>query len=117
MKKIDKVKEVYKKGLVSLEVIKLKNTPNSVEDAEAIYNDIVKFKTYLIEDLNEPYVIRLAYTEDKSKLKSIDPTHLEDIDAYELGESMQEILKENGFPIIKSAFPEAPQTEEEDDNA
>jgi len=109
MPDIEKVKNVYKKGLVSLEVIKLKEMPADVEEAEKLYEEIVKYKTYLIDDLTEPYLIRLAYTENKSKLKSIDPNHLDDIDAFELGESMQEILKENGFPIIKSAFPEAPE--------
>ena len=104
----DKVKDIYKKGLVSLEVLKLKDMPETVEEAEEIYNEIVKYKTYLIDDLNEPYVIRLAYTENKSKLKSIDPNRLDDMDAYELGESIQEILKENGFPVIKSEFPEMP---------
>jgi len=110
----EKVKDVYKKGLVSLEVIKLKEMPKNVEEAECLYDEIVKYKTYLVNDLSDPYLIRLAYTENKSKLKSIDPNHLDDIDAYELGESMQEILRENGFPVIKSAFPEMPEGYEQD---
>jgi len=109
--KIDKnkVKDVYTKGLVSLEVIKLKEMPANVKEAEELYNEIVKHKTYLIDDLTEPYIIRVAYTENKSKLRSVDPDRLDDIDAFELGESIQEILKENGFPVIKSDFPDMPE--------
>jgi hypothetical protein len=105
----EKVKNIYTKGLVSLEVIKLKEMPASVEEAEGLYEEIVKHKTYLIDDLSDPYIVRLAYTENKSKLRSVDPDRLDDIDAFELGESIQEILKENGFPVIKSDFPEAPE--------
>jgi len=105
----DNVKKVYRRGLVSLEVIKLKEMPADLKEAEELYEEIVKYKTYLIDDLSDPYLIRLSYTDDKSKLKSIDPNHLDDIDAYELGESIQEILRENDFPVIKSAFPEAPE--------
>jgi len=105
----EKVKDVYTRGLVSLEVIKLKEMPANVDEAETLYNDIVKHKTYLIEDLTEPYIVRVSYTENKSKLRSVDPDRLDDIDAFELGESIQEILKENGFPVIKSDFPEMPE--------
>jgi hypothetical protein len=105
----EKVKKVYTKGLVSLEIIKLKEMPADVQEAEELYEDIVKHKTYLIDDLTDPYIVRLAYTENKSKLRSVDPDRLDDIDAFELGESIQEILKENDFPVIKSEFPEAPE--------
>jgi hypothetical protein len=105
----EKVKNVYTRGLVSLEVIKLKEAPADVQEAEELYDEIVKHKTYLVDDLTDPYLIRLSYTENKSKLRSIDPNALDDIDAFELGESVQEILKENGFPVIKSEFPEAPE--------
>lgn len=106
----EKVKAVYTKGLVSLEVIKLKDTPEDLNEAEALYDDIVKHKTYLIEDLNEPYLIRLSYTENKAKLKSVDPEYLEEMDKFEISESIQEILKENDFPVIKSEFPDKPET-------
>jgi hypothetical protein len=42
-------------------------------------------------------------------LRSVDPDRLDDMDAFELGESIQEILKENGFPVIKSEFPDMPE--------
>jgi hypothetical protein len=105
----EKVKNVYKKGLVSLEVIRLKEMPSDKEQAEEMYDEIVKHKTFLVEDLSFPCLIRLAYTDNKSKLRSIDPEHLEDMDKYELSETIQEILKEEGFPVIKSDFPEAPK--------
>ena len=105
----EKVKEVYTKGLVSLEVIKLRESPVDVKEAEELYTEIVKHKTYLIDDLADPYIIRLSFTENKSRLRSVDPDRLEDMDAFELGESIQEILKENGFPVIKSEFPDMPE--------
>ena len=104
----EKTKAIYTKGLVSLEVIKLKEMPENVTEAEELYDSIVKHKTYLIDDLQEPYIIRLSYTENKSKLRSVDPEFIDDADKYELSESIQEILKENDFPVIKSEFPEKP---------
>jgi len=98
-------KDVYKRGLVSLEILKLKELPESVEEAEKLYEEVVKYKTYLIDDLSKPYMVRVAYTEDKAKMRSVDPEYLPEIDQFELGESIQEILFENGFPVIESAFP------------
>ncbi len=107
-KEKEKVKDVYTKGLVSLEVIKLKTEPESLEAAEELYDNIVKHRTYLVDDLKDPYLIRVSWTENKSKLRSVDPDHMDEIDQYELSESIQEILKENNFPVIKSEFPEKP---------
>jgi len=104
--KVQKLKDALTKSLVSLEILKLKEMPASVEEAEELYEELVKTKTYLINDLDSPYVIRIAYTENKSKLKSVDPEFIDDIDKFELSESIQEILEENGFPVIKSDFPE-----------
>jgi hypothetical protein len=106
----EKVKTAYTRGIVSLEVIKLKDMPETVEEAEKIYGDIVKTETHLINDLTSgtPYIIRVAYTENKSKLKSVDPEHMDDMDTYEIGESIQEIYRGLNLPIIKSEFPEKP---------
>jgi hypothetical protein len=107
-KKINKEKVVnaYKRGLVSLEIIKLKKMPVDIEEAEKLYDDLVKHKTYLIDDLSEPYMIRLVYTENKAKLNSVDPDNISEGDQYELSESIQEILRENHFPVIESNFPQ-----------
>lgn len=102
----EKVKDAYTKGLVSLEVIKLKERPETTEEAEALYDKIVKHKTYLVDDLPDPYIIRLSYTENKSKLRSIDPDHMDEADQFEISESIQDILRENNFPVIKSKFPD-----------
>jgi hypothetical protein len=117
--KVDKerVKKVYKKGLVSLEVIRLKERPENEVEAEKLYDQIVKHKTFLINDLSFPCLIKLSYTDNKSKLRSIDPEYIDDIDKYELSESIQEILRDEGFPIIKSDFPEAPSDISGDEDA
>jgi len=109
----EKVKKAYTRGLVSLEVLKLKEMPKSIEEAEELYDGIVKYKTYLIDDLSQPYIIRLAYTENKSKLNSVDPMTLNEGDQYELSESIQDILRENDFPINKSEFPEQPENQKQ----
>jgi len=106
--KLEKIKKVYTRGMVALDVVKFKNMPEDIETAKELYNEIVQEKFYLIDDLSEPYLIRLAYTENKSKLKSVDPYRMNDSDLFELGESIQEILKENDFPINKSEFPTDP---------
>lgn len=108
----EKVKDAYTKGIVSLEIIKLKEQPASLEEAEKIYDKTVKVKTYLVDDLSDPYMVRLAYTENKAKLRSVDPDHMDEIDHFEMSETIQEILKENNFPVIKSEFPEKPKVEE-----
>jgi len=102
----EKVDNVYTKNIVTLEILKLKTLPESSEEAQEIYDKLTTTKTYVIDDLSAPYVIRLAYTEKKTELKSIDPEFIPESDKYELSESIQEILKENGFPIIESNFPE-----------
>jgi hypothetical protein len=51
-------------------------------------------------------MVRLSYTENKSTLKSVDPEFIDDIDKFELSESIQDILRENGFPVIESNFPQ-----------
>jgi len=108
----EKVKTVFNKGLVSLEILKLSKEVKSVEDAEKVYDEMVKHKTFLIDDLPSPYVIRLAYTEKKNKLRSVDPEFLGDLEKFEISESIQEILKAEGFPVIDSNFP---QPEDEDE--
>jgi len=109
----EKAKLVYTRGIVSLEILKLKEMPASVEEAEAIYNKVVKTETHLIDDMTSgtPYIIRVAYTENKGHLKSVDPEQLEDIDAFEIGESIQDIYRGLNLPVIKSEFPTEPESE------
>jgi len=105
----EKTKLAFTRGVVSLEIIKLKELPESAEEAEKLYDDLVRTKTYLVDDLSEPYMIRLAYTENKTRLKSADPDNLDDGDTYELSETIQDILRENGLAVIQSQFPEKPE--------
>jgi hypothetical protein len=113
MKK-EKVKDVYNKGLVSLEILKLNKKIKTLEEAEKLYEETVETKTFLIDDLTsgEPYAIRLAYTTKKKNLKSVDPEFLDDSDKFELSESIQDILRNEGFPVIESNFPEAPENQD-----
>jgi hypothetical protein len=60
-----KAKDIFNKGLVSLEILKLGKEVANEEEAEALYDGIVKHKTYLVEDLRDPYLIRIAWTEQK----------------------------------------------------
>jgi len=107
----EKAKLAFTRGLVSLEVLKLKDMPSSIEEAEELYDKIVKYKTYLVDDLSQPYLIRLAYTENKTRLNSVDPMTLDEGDQFELSESIQDILRENKFAVNKSEFPERPSEE------
>lgn len=104
----DKVKAAFQNDIISLEIMKTKEKLATPEEAEKYYNDRVQHKVYLIDDLEENYVIRLSFTEKKKELSSVDPEHIEEGDQFELSESIQEILRENLFPVIKSNFPAAP---------
>ncbi len=103
----EKVKKAYSNDIVSLEIMRVPATANlkTTDEAEAYYNERVNHKMYLIDDLDDNYIIRLSYTEKKQELKSVDPDHLQDADQYELSETIQEILRENLFPVIESNFP------------
>lgn len=107
----DKVKAAYSKEVVSLEILKVPATAeiSTVGEAEEYYNERVNHKMYLVDDLVEKYVIRLSYTDKKQELKSVDPEHIGEADEFELGETIQEILRENLFPVIKSNFPQKPK--------
>jgi hypothetical protein len=102
----EKVKAAYKRDLVSLEILKVNKTIDTVEEAEKFYDERVQHKIYLVDDLAEPYLIRMSYTEKKQEIRSVDPDLIEEGDRYELSETIQDILKENLFPIIKSNFPQ-----------
>jgi hypothetical protein len=112
--KIDKEKnkEVYRKDIVSLEILKTKETFDSVEEAEKYYNDRVQHYTYIPDDLSSNYIIRISVTEKKKELRSVDPDHIPEIDQYELSETIQDILREHRMPIIKSNFPQKEDSDE-----
>jgi hypothetical protein len=111
----EKVKAVYNNDLISLEIIKIKDKDEAVvttADAEAYYDARVQHRYYVIDDLVQKYIIRMSWTEKKRELQSVDPDHIEEADQYELSETIQEILRENLFPVIKSHFPEKPEKPE-----
>ncbi len=91
--------------MVSLEILKLAKDVEDINEAEELYSEVVKHKTFLVDDLKDPYVIRLSYTEKKNRLKSVDPEFLDDMEKFEISESIQEILRNEGFPVIESNFP------------
>ncbi len=103
----ERVKAAYNNDIVSLEIMRVPATAElkTTEEAEAYYSERVNHKMYLINDLEDNYIIRLSYTEKKQELKSVDPDHIEEGDQYELSETIQEILRENLFPVIESNFP------------
>ena len=110
----EKVKLAYTRQIIGLEILKLKDMPETVEEAEEFYNTVVKTKTYLVDDVasGTPYIIRAAYTENKSKLMTVDPDHLDESDVFEIQESIQDIYRELKLPIIKSQFTENPAMQE-----
>ncbi len=105
-----KIKAAYNNDIVSLEILKVPATAEikTVEEANEYYNERVNHKMYVIDDLVDNYIIRLSYTDKKQELKSVDPEHIEEADEYELSETIQEILRENLFPVIESNFPQKP---------
>ena len=107
----EKVKTAYTRQIISLEILKLKEMPDTVEQAEKLYDEVVTTRTYLIDDLasGTPYVIRVAHTDNKNQLKTVDPDHIEDCDVFEIQESIQDIYRELKLPIIKSNFQETPE--------
>ncbi len=111
----EKVKTAYTRQIISLEILKLKEMPETVEEAEAFYDKVVKTETHLIDDVasGTPYIIRAAYTENKNQLMTVDPDHLEESDIYEIQESIQDILRGLNLPVIKSQFIEEPEFIEE----
>jgi len=107
----EKVKAAYKKDLVSLEILQVPQNFKDETEAEDYYNATVKHKYYIIDDLSKPYLIRLSYSENKKEIRSIDPEFIPEGDQYELSESVQDILRENMFPVIKSDFPQKEENE------
>ncbi len=109
----ERARAAYNNDIVSLEIMRVPATADlkTTEEAEAYYNERVNHKMYLVDDLEDNYIIRLSYTEKKQELKSVDPEHLQDADQYELSETIQEILRENLFPVIESNFPKEKETE------
>jgi hypothetical protein len=107
----EKIKAVYKRDLISLEILKTKKALKNIEEAEEYYNDRVQHKFYIIDDLDSNYIIRISTSEAKKELRSVDPDHIPEIDQFELSESIQDILKENLFPVIKSQFPKKENNE------
>ncbi len=102
----ERVKAAYTKDIISLEIIKTQEKFETQKEAEEYYDARVNHKIYLIDDLAQNYFIRLSYTDVKKEISSVDPEHIEEGDQYELSETIQEILRENLFPVIKSNFPE-----------
>lgn len=102
----EKVKAAYTRGLVSLEILKPKKHLRDTKEAEEYYDELVHHKMYLVDDLTEQYIVRLSYTDKKNKLNNVDPDQIPEIDQYEISETIQDILRENMFPVVKSNFPE-----------
>lgn len=93
------------KSLVALEVLQLPESVRTEEEIREYYDKHVNVSTYLIEDTTVPYVIRIA-TANKKRVKALNPEQLPEIDSYEISESIQDILRDNGFPVFKHKFPD-----------
>jgi len=110
---LEKVKKIFTRGLVSLDILEVQEIPDSVEAAENIIDENVKYRTYIIDDCTKPYLIRLGYTDNKKVIHTVDPDFLDEGDKFEVSESIQDILRENDFPVIKSNFPTADEPVQE----
>lgn len=95
-------------SLITLEVLQMPPELETSEDITDYYNKHVITETFLINDTSVPYIIRVA-TANKTKVKSLDPEFLPEADAFEISESIQEILKDKGFAIFNHKFPEGEQ--------
>jgi len=99
-------------NLISIEVLRKPDEVNTSEEAEEFYKNNTEVKNYLILDTEKKYIIRLT-TAKKGIIQSVDPDYIPGGDMYEVSESIQDILKENGFPVFKYKFPE--RTEADND--
>ena len=108
----EKIKSVYNRDLVSLEILKVDQYFKNEEEAEKYYDTQVKHKYYLIDDLSQPYIIKISFTDNQKKIRSIDPEFIPEGDQYEISETVQDILRENMFPVIKSNFPDKRENNE-----
>lgn len=94
------------KSLISLEILEIPQDLNTVEEVEAHYDEMVEFKTYLIDDTTRKYGIRLAVGKKKF-ISATNPEMIPESDTYEISESIQDILRENNLPVFTHSFPEA----------
>ena len=81
-----------KKELISVEIFKPK-------DIEKLKSELPKLKYTFIEidDLSEPYLVFIRYSENELSGEILEPNNINPVDAYELNESISEKLKELGF--------------------
>ncbi len=104
------------KSLITLEVLQMPEDLETEEEIMEFYDKNVITKTHLISDTSVPYVIRVS-TADKRQVRSLDPEYLPEMDAYEISESIQDILRDEGFAVHKHKFPEQPGQELKSSNS
>ncbi len=94
--------------LVSLEILKfsedIEDTSElSIPEIKKLYNKVTEEEFIKIDDLSQPYVIRVV-TSKESVLRSQEPDFLPEGDDFEMAESIQEILKEKNINVYGSDF-------------
>lgn len=93
------------KSLITMEVLEIPEELTTPEEVDKYYEENVKTHTYVIDDVEGHYAVRVAIAH-KKKIRSVDPEFIPEADMYEVSESIQDILKEHGFPVYKTMFPE-----------
>ena len=79
-----------KKELVSVEIFRTKNPKNLKKELQELKSLFIE-----INDLSEPYLIHIRYSEKKLSGEILEPDQINPLDAYELNETISNELKDN----------------------
>jgi len=94
-----------RKELVSLEILKFTEDTSELSEAEIkdLYERVTKEEFIKVDDLSQPYVLRLVTSTEK-ELRSLEPDFLPSGDDFEMAETIQDTLKENGINVYGGDF-------------
>lgn len=94
-----------KNKMVSLDVFTVKDDNINLDNISSKIEEFTETRYYLVDDLSQPYFIRLTLADIlDNNISSVDPTLMEDSDTFELSESIKDILKKNNIHIRKDEF-------------
>jgi len=72
------------------------------EELQSIIDKIeseVKTKYVKVDDLNDPYVVKIEYTETDDSIETLSPEEIHPLDQFELTETINESIRELGIKV------------------